>query len=255
MLWTDHSRRELSKGIFASTTEVLLGGQVLHYWKNQVQEHGWAKVPRNPAYWFRGTPTHLIGQAPLVAIQYVAFRSMMDAVASKRPPTTFETVACAGASGALAGVVGNPFGIILVHQGRTGQRFSEVFRSAQGRLLSGLMHGTPLTMARGAMFVVGYKALSPVLTEEMSSPVYGPVAAGAIAAVASQPLDTLRRWQHQEWQMQRPRTVSQIAQDIFKREGVRGFYRAGTIRTTRFCFSTWIYSCCDIKFDQWMRGE
>ncbi|CAH0476228.1 unnamed protein product [Peronospora belbahrii] len=234
-------------GSIAGMIEVILQQPTVAM-KNAVQQG--RPIQWSPPQLYRGVGVSLASIAPVSALQFAVNGQLLrDFATSGTTPSDQIKVLCGILSGISSAAVSAPAELVMTLQQNNGKSFSSTVKDVvRAHGVTRLMRGFTATATRDAMWCAGYLALGPVLTREMHilSPatfghvdtatksqkalasLVGCIAAGLLAVVATQPVDTVKTVMQGEALAlttgYAPSTLAS-ATSIYQKGGLPRFYR------------------------------
>lgn len=247
-----NENENLAVGIVGGCTETLLLMPVLT-WKFCLQEG--RPYPKFP-HMYRGVGVLASSVAPLTGMQMVANGILEKIVTGgERQASSTETIGCALGAGAISASLYGPVELTAIHAQKLGMSSSAAIgHVTRTHGIASLWHGVAPTAAREAIYTAGYLGLAPVFTAKLmlqpgweesfyAAAVLGSCVAGVIANVTSHPIDTAKtRVQADISSKLYPGGTMQALRELYRAEGIAGFYRGGIARTIRTCGAFFVVS-------------
>jgi solute carrier family 25 (mitochondrial 2-oxodicarboxylate transporter), member 21 len=140
-----------------------------------------------------------------------------------------------------------PVDVTMIHQQKLGMSpLGAISHLARTFGVTSLWRGLAPTAIREAIYTAGYLALTPVFTAKLMqrpgweesyfpSSVLGAMGAGVIANVASHPIDTAKTVLQADVEGRQYRSTLQSMGQIYRTNGLMGFYLGDIARTARTC--------------------
>ncbi|MGD2169029.1 MAG: MC/SLC25 family protein [Chlamydiota bacterium] len=190
-------------GVFSGVSVVPFV-QPMIFFKNYMQSAAPQDVKvvfsiKKPQVLYRGGKSFASSFAPVIAIQ-----TAVNGILAKR----WDPIAAATASGAFSAIAVCPFEGIMIQQQRTGQNFWATVKNMQSSYGFPSFYRAFLSTAiREGSFSAAYLGVAPKLTKKLQSEGYNywvsqyvaGILAGTVAAVVSQPFDTHKTQQQQDF--------------------------------------------------------
>lgn len=269
-------------GSVSGAAEVLATGQVLSYMTNQLGATPPRPISRNPIDWYTGTKANTIGMVLPTAIQKTANVAMTTYAqrAKGSELSDAQKIGIAAGAGALSALALTPPEALATYMqdqdAKAKQEHERAKRPGNPPKMTtsqaikelgarGVMRGIVPTMLRDAKFTVGYIQLVKMLTPAMQDytrkhldnsktadtvgSIAGGISAGVLTAVASQPAHVIKRALQGDPSgktYNHPFVPSlQVAQNIYKTEGIKGFFKGGIPRGVRVMCAIPILTAAD----------
>jgi len=213
-------------------------------WKFCSQEK--RPYPRFPGM-YRGVFVQVGSVAPLTATQMVANGVLQSAITggAARELGEGEIMACGMGAGAFSALLYGPVDMLTIQAQRLGVAPAQAAKQLiASHGATSLWRGLWSTALREALYTSGYLSVAPIITRRImqregweerywASAVLGSCIAGVIANVLSHPVDTSKTLVQADVGAAEHRSARHAAVALFKKEGVRAFYRGGLARTIR----------------------
>ncbi|OQR80862.1 Mitochondrial Carrier (MC) Family [Achlya hypogyna] len=260
---TNRERRQLTGadhaviGSLSGMAEVLLQ-QPTVYIKNTLQQS--QPLVFRPSVMYRGVGVNCLSIAPICGVQFAANGVLGKLVA---PGDDLGRIGTAMVAGGLSALLSSPAELVMTLQQRSGQSFTATLQSVVhaggiGRLFRGL----PFTVFREASWCACYLALGPVVSATLHerfpgtfgrkttattaqktwAAMGGSIAAGLIAVLASQPVDTFKTIvQGNALDKGVPSMVTQ-ARQLWTQGGLQLYYKGTVPRGLRLIGAVFIMS-------------
>lgn len=254
-------------GGFAGAVEVLVD----HPWwtlKTRFQD---SKIPKrqkltfSPSVLYQGLRPNMLSMVPITALQVGSAEAIKAGMVLNSKDGTVTSTGALSANcmgGAFSALVGGPTELVMAHQ-TNNKGFVETAKSmVQQRGISCLKTGMGGTSVRDAIFTAGYLSGKPYLTQQFSpymsdnkATVAGGVAAGAGAAILSQPFDALKTAQQTSLNSTERKSITpmwRMAMDVIRKEGVTGLYKGSIPRTIRVMSAIPLIGIAQQEADKWL---
>ncbi|KDO26708.1 hypothetical protein SPRG_20507 [Saprolegnia parasitica CBS 223.65] len=230
-------------GSIAGMTEVLIQ-QPTVYIKNTLQQS--QPLVFRPSVMYRGVGINCLSIAPICAVQFAANGVLGKLVA---PDDALGRIGTAMIAGGLSSLLSSPAELVMTLQQRTGQPLGATVRSVvETHGVTRLYRGLPLTAFREASWCACYLALGPVVSSTLHdtfpsifgdketastaqktwAAMGGSIAAGLVAVMASQPVDTFKTIAQGNAMEANTTSMTKHASQLW-RDGGLGLYYKGTV--------------------------
>ncbi|MES2204028.1 MAG: MC/SLC25 family protein [Pseudomonadota bacterium] len=250
-------RQALFSGIVAGIAEVS-ANHPLWVIKTRIQRNFTPVLQRQGLY--QGLASNMITMVPLIALRISLATSFQNSYASNNESKNYslQLVLSALIGGSIPSMLSGPLEFIRTRQVTHGSDFLATYKklikkNGYAVLSTGLLG----TMARDGIYTCGFFALVPILKKNLdnhfdsdwSASIASKLLAGAIAAFASQPLDTAKIEQQMNVEY-RQISLTQAAKKIFNAEGIYGFFKGSTPRILRVISAVTIISTVNEKMEK-----
>jgi len=248
-------------GVFGGCLETCVHMPLLT-WKFARQNS--TPLPKNIAGWYRGVVVQASSVAPITALQVVANGVIEGLVTGKkRPVTDTEKIGTSALAGFISAMIYSPVDLITIQQQHRSKAMLETFRDIRKEFgLRILYKGFLSCGLRECVYACGYLGMAPVFTDYFKrkgsstrSDFYyslcGALSAGLISAYATHPVDTVKTVYQADISGAKYRGTLDAAKDIYKKGGIRYFYKGAVPRCVRTMGAFFIISSCREKLIQW----
>eukprot|EP00871_Galdieria_phlegrea_P003633 jgi/Galph1/4270/GphlegSOOS_G2889.1 len=241
-------------------------------WKNAIQDK--RPIIFHPKFFYRGLTINIASMAPYTAVQF-ALNGVFSKWLSKggeRPLSDWEKLGVSAAAGGFSALISGPAELILIRQQRQGSELMPTLKEILAR--RELLRGFSLAFFRDSIYVCGYLGLTPVWTNQLitgfpsvfedkplAASMVASVGAGLIAAVGTQPFDTVKtRYQAMMPSLDNKKHYSyswwSVCQQMMKESsGWRVLYDGMIPRGMRIVFGVFILSQCREIMESWFENR
>eukprot|EP00040_Diaphanoeca_grandis_P025049 m.138360 g.138360 ORF g.138360 m.138360 type:complete len:508 (-) comp29986_c0_seq1:214-1737(-) len=246
-------------GMLAGSFETLLL-QPFVYWKTVAQLS--ASESSMSAVWnlsnmYRGVVVNCASIGPISAVQYTGHKVLTSLYENTYGKSSASAqLVISGLAGATSSVIVTPAELLMISQQRLGGTvMSQYVDIVKSNGWAGLYRGWLPTLLRETGWTFGFLGLTPNLTKILqddskffrSNGVAATAAAsvigGQVAAVVTQPFDTLKTLEQADRGMTREKRFSgmpQAARNLWATEGVSGFWKGISARSVRLTLAVFI---------------
>ncbi|OQS00653.1 Mitochondrial Carrier (MC) Family [Thraustotheca clavata] len=244
-------------GSLSGMAEVLIQ-QPTVYVKNALQQG--QPLVFQPKVMYRGVGINCLSIAPICAVQFAA-NGVLGRYIS--PDDDIGRILTAMVAGALSSLLSSPAELVMTLQQRTGQSIgSTVQEIVKSHGITRLYRGLPLTMFREASWCACYLALGPVVSTKLHhlfpntfgekntattaqktwAAMGGSIAAGLVAVLASQPIDTLKTIVQGNALDKAAPSLTNQAKQVWNKGGMNLYYKGTVPRGIRLIGAVFIMS-------------
>lgn len=224
-------------GSVTGMVEVCTTGQILWSLKTQVQQG--EPVTYNLRILSRGMPLNLLSMIPVTALQVGLNQGIKDRFIDGEPASCYQQIACGFTSGAGAAVISSPTEMVMTHLKRYTNKFKAPIQFVQQYGVRSLYTGFLGTVCRDGTFTSALFALTPIFQQQFrkyydndtKASVAAAVTAGIVVTPPSQVFDTVKG--EQQKYPAKPIGFVEAATDVYKRDGVPGFFKGMKWRGAR----------------------
>lgn len=249
----------LTVGGIAGTIETLIL-QPLVYWKTNLQVGKSSDVKLPPIGLktvYRGVLVNAFAVAPISAFQYAGNGILESCYQKYIGQTSSTSVLCiAGISGALSTSIVTPVEMVMISQQRFGGSISSTTRDIiRAKGIRGLFRGISTTTLRETGWTFGFLGVAPVLKttlqedskffrrNEVAASAAASVVGGQVAALLTQPLDTVKTVIQADRGITRPMQFQsswEAATTLYRSDGIGGLWKGLTARSLRLTLAVYI---------------
>jgi hypothetical protein len=188
---------------------------------------------------YHGLFSNMLSMVPLIALRLSLATLLKNNCSTDTSSRNLIVSSIIG--GSIPSILSSPLEFIRTRQIHNGLSLSltckNLIKKNGYRVLSTGMTGT---MGRDGLYTCGFFALAPILKDKINTysnkewvaSVVSKPLAGAIAAFASQPLDTIKTKQQIRAEQEKT-SLLKVAKEIAQKEGFQGFFKGSTPRIIR----------------------
>ncbi len=205
-----------------------------------------------PKILYRGLGSSLSFMAPIITMRMSVNDSLKNYLISENDPKhNAKKILCSFSAGIISSFLTNPTELIMTYQQKLGGTMPNAINSIvrkNGNIFSLYKGFFPISV-RDGIFTSGFlsgtpiikKKIMPILdnNEHVSSLLAGYMS-GLIAALTSQPPDTIRAFIHDSAADGKKPSVTEAFKSIYKKDGLFGLYKGGGYRCVRVISSATI---------------
>eukprot|EP00924_Labyrinthula_sp_SR-Ha-C_P007559 snap_masked-scaffold_110-processed-gene-0.4-mRNA-1 protein AED:0.06 eAED:0.06 QI:0/-1/0/1/-1/1/1/0/279 len=240
-------------GAVGGTLETALLMPIITYKFCKQEGRPYPKFPRM----YKGVGIQAGSVAPLTAIQMAInglTEKYMLSLLNSTQLNKSQTISCAALAGAFSALLYAPVDSIMIHQQKLNlppiQTISTLIKTYGP---TSIFRALPSTALREALYVGGYLGLAPVFTKEIMNmkgwensfylgSLSGAILAGVISNLLSHPVDTVKTLQQADMEKKKFRNSFISGKEVWKEEGIKGFFKGGFARTVRGCGAFFVVS-------------
>lgn len=250
-------------GAATASSEVVLPGQILSYGMNQAIK-GKPFVFKNS---YRGFAANAIGEMPVGAIQRMVQATLSTSLiqSSDEKPSFCKKAIISYMAGIAGALVDTPSNMMQIYKQDDKHAHKSMRQIARELKLKSFRGFVPNAFIKEGVFCFGYQALAPQAEEivenytnnQVIKKTVGGIGAGIITAAITQPGAVLRTKMQDGAINLRAKSASsttlQVASDIFKKEGLSGFFKGFLQRGTRIAIAVPLYAAYSSFFEKQLR--
>lgn len=249
--------KALTVGGLAGTVETLMLQPLVYLKTFQQVQRSVALEPLSLRTMYRGMFVNAASIAPISAVQYTG-NMFLDSMYRETigPMTNLSSLGIAGLSGALSAVIVTPVELTMISQQRFGGSVVETIKKMKkSKGWTGLQRGFSTTMLRETGWTFGFLGVAPVLKKslqedskffrrnEVAASAAASVVGGQVAALVTQPLDTIKTIMQTDrgivYPMKNRRSFDTLSYFV-REEGVMSLWRGISARSLRLVMAVFI---------------
>lgn len=210
----------------------------------------------NPLILYRGLGSALVFMAPIMTTRMGVNESLnkLSFFKTYNTPLSIKKITCSFFAGAASSVFTNPVELTMTYQQKYGGTFFNALKCIKhsnnsfvsiyygftsiairdGLFTSGFLSGTPIIKRKIKPTIDNVQRKHiPVMNVELTSSILAGYMSGLIAALTSQPFDTLRGLMHTSTVGGKKLLAYDAFKSIYSQNGFAGFYKGGLWRCIR----------------------
>lgn len=246
-----HGVRSIAVGSIAGAAEVSLD-QPLFNIKTALQQG--RKIDWQPKALWNASYTNMASMIPTTALQVCgndALNKIYKDINDGKNPSNLDKTALAVMAGFGSSLVCGPSEMIMTHQMNTKTGMIPTInhlKNKYGKMI--LTRGLLPTGFRDGGFTCGYTAMPAIINEKINNEAVSLILSGTICAGITHPFDTTKTKMQTEVGQKMFGSMLYTAQDIYKNEGIKGFFKGITPRGLRVICAISFLNCATNWLDK-----
>lgn len=205
---------------------------------------------------YHGLFSNMLSMVPLIALR-LTLATVINEKFDKKKANSQQLILSAFIGGGIPSILSSSLELIRTKQVNMKLPFLSTYKAlVKKNGYIALLAGMPGTITRDGLYTCGFFALTPILKDKIQShmssenkwlsDIFSKPLAGAVAAFASQPLDTIKTRQQMNIG-KKNNSFIKVTQNIVEKEGFYGFFKGATPRILRVTSAVTIISTVNEK--------
>lgn len=246
-LTLDNNKKPLINSVIVGFTAGFVEISVNHpLWVIKARMQIGLGMPHKISAFYNGIFGNIVTMVPMTAFRIICSTTIHEHLTPNESKSKESNLMLSGLLGGfLPSIISSPIEYTRSYQIKNNISLSassiELYKTHGAKYLS---HGLISTGLRDSIYTIGFFSLTPLLDEKIKVTVSGSnlstvgagIISGTISAFLSHPFDTIKS--EQQFKHLGKKSVAQVASDIYKRNGLHGFFKGGMPRITRVISAT-----------------